>query len=126
MKLSEYSPTMKLSEYSFQKRAEVPDLLRTSELYILPNVSKKLLYREALYYGMLDHVRTAKLSPFNGNRLRLSRSLQGQATGDGTTIRVGPDGGCCVAHGSMVHVYDWMLEEHASLNLDYQRVKFLD
>ncbi|GMP35696.1 hypothetical protein CsSME_00008048 [Camellia sinensis var. sinensis] len=37
-------------------------------------------------------------------------------------IRAGPDGRCCVVHGSMVHVYDWMLEEHSLINLDYQRV----
>ncbi|WVZ13231.1 hypothetical protein V8G54_017761 [Vigna mungo] len=98
------------------------DLLRTGELYIPPNIPEKLLYREALYYGVLDHVRAAKWGPFDGNRLRLSRSLQGQAPGDGTAIRAGPDGGCCVAHGSMVHVYDWMLDEHPPLNLDYQRV----
>uniref|UniRef100_I1MT29 BTB domain-containing protein n=1 Tax=Glycine max TaxID=3847 RepID=I1MT29_SOYBN len=98
------------------------DLLRTGELHVPPNIPEKLLYREALYYGLLDHVRAAKWGPFDGNRLRLSRSLQGQAPGDGTAVRAGPDGGCCVAHGSMVHVYDWMLEEHRPLNLDYQRV----
>ncbi|CAL5376209.1 unnamed protein product [Camellia sinensis] len=46
----------------------------------------------------------------------------GQALGDGMAIRAGPDGRCCVVHGSMVHVYDWMLEEHSLINLDYQRV----
>ncbi|KAI8002873.1 BTB/POZ domain-containing protein [Camellia lanceoleosa] len=51
-----------------------------------------------------------------------SRSKTGQAPGDSTAIRAGPDGGCCVAHGSMVHVYDWMLEEHPPINLDYQRI----
>lgn len=98
------------------------DLLRTGELYIPQNVPEKLLYREALFYGVLDHVRSAKWGQFDGNRLRLSCSVQGQAPGDGTAIRAGPDGGCCVAHGCMVHVYDWMLEEHCPLNLDYQRV----
>lgn len=98
------------------------DLLRTHELYCPPNMSEKLLYREALYYGLLDHVRSAKWGPFDGNRLWLSRTVAGQAPGDGTAIRAGPDGGCCVAHGCMVHVYDWMLEEHPPINLDYQRV----
>ncbi|KHN42817.1 BTB/POZ domain-containing protein [Glycine soja] len=55
------------------------DLLRTGELYVPPDIPEKLLYREALYYGLLDHVRAAKWGPFDGNRLRLSRSLQGQA-----------------------------------------------
>ena len=36
------------------------DLLRTGELYIPQNIPDKLLYREALYYGVLDHVRSAK------------------------------------------------------------------
>ncbi|XP_048321072.2 BTB/POZ domain-containing protein At2g24240 [Ziziphus jujuba] len=114
-------------EYYFIDRnpdcfAVLLDLLRTQELYLPSNVPEKLLYREALYYGLLDHVRSAKWGQFDGNRLRLSRSVTGQAPGDGTAIRAGPDGGCCVAHGSMVHVYDWMLEEHPPINLDYQRV----
>ncbi|XP_027069821.1 BTB/POZ domain-containing protein At2g24240-like [Coffea arabica] len=98
------------------------DLLRTGELYLPSNMSEKQLYREALFYGILDHVRSAKWGPFDGNRLRLARSVTGRAPGDGTAIRAGPDGGCCVAHGSMVHVYDWMLEVHPPINLDYQRV----
>ncbi|KAF8033765.1 hypothetical protein BT93_C0124 [Corymbia citriodora subsp. variegata] len=102
--------------------AVILDLLRTGELYVPPNVPEKLLCREAQFYGVLDHVRAAKWGQFDGNRLRLSRSIMGPAPGDGTAIRAGPDGGCCVAHGSMVHVYDWMMEEHPPLNLDYQRV----
>lgn len=98
------------------------DLLRTGDLNIRPNIPERLLYREASFYGLLDHVRSAKWGPFDGNRLRLDQSVTGQAPGDGTAIRAGPDGGCCVAHGSMVHVYDWMLEEHPPINLDYQRV----
>ncbi|KAK4746552.1 hypothetical protein SAY87_025589 [Trapa incisa] len=98
------------------------DLLRTGDLNIPLNVSEKSLYREASFYGILDHVRAAKWGQFDGNRLRLSRSVSGRAPGDGTAIRAGPDGGCCVAHGSIVHVYDWMLEEHPPLNLDHQRV----
>ncbi|KAF6171296.1 hypothetical protein GIB67_036964 [Kingdonia uniflora] len=98
------------------------DLLRTGELHIPANVPEKLLYREAQYYGLIDHVQAAKRGEFDGNRLRLAGSTTGRAPGDGTAIRASPDGGCCVAHGSMVHVYDWMLEEHPSINLDYQRV----
>ncbi|KAK4265378.1 hypothetical protein QN277_026437 [Acacia crassicarpa] len=114
------------SEYVIDRNpdcfAVLLDLLRTGELYIPANISEKLLYREALYYGLLDHVRSAKWGQFDGNRLVLSGSVTGHAPGDGTAIRAGPDGGCCVAHGSMVHVYDWMLEEHPALNLDYQTV----
>ncbi|GAV83114.1 K_tetra domain-containing protein, partial [Cephalotus follicularis] len=98
------------------------DLLRTGDLHIPSNIPEKLVHREALFYGLLDHVRSAKWSPFDGNRLRLSRSVTGRAPGDGTAIRAGPDGGCCVAHGSMVHVFDWMMEECPPMNLDYQRV----
>lgn len=98
------------------------DLLRTGELHIPSNVNELLLYKEAMYYGLEDHVREAKWGPFNGNCVRLNGSVSGRAPGDGTAIRAGPDGGCCVAHGSMVHVYDWMLEEHRPFSLDYQQV----
>ncbi|KAL1207157.1 BTB/POZ domain-containing protein [Cardamine amara subsp. amara] len=98
------------------------DLLRTGDLNVPANITERLLHREASFYGLLDHVRAAKWGPFDGNRLRLSDSVKGSAPGDGTAIRAGPDGGCCVAHGSVVHVYDWMLEEHSPINLDYQRV----
>ncbi|XP_019190544.1 PREDICTED: BTB/POZ domain-containing protein At4g30940-like [Ipomoea nil] len=100
--------------------AVILDLLRTGELYIPANVPEKLVCREALFYGVLDHVREAMWHPFDGNRLRLARSMTGRAPEDGTSIRAGPDGGCCVIHGSMAHVYDWMMEEHPSINLDYQ------
>ncbi|CAL5376263.1 unnamed protein product [Camellia sinensis] len=76
------------------------DLLRTGELCIPSNIPEKLLHREALFYGLLDHVRTAKWGQFDGNRLRFLQSVMGQAPGDGTAIRAGPDGGCCVLHGS--------------------------
>lgn len=42
------------------------DLLRTGELYLPQNLPEKLLYREALFYGLLDHVRSAKWGPFDG------------------------------------------------------------
>ncbi|MQM05074.1 hypothetical protein Taro_037882 [Colocasia esculenta] len=98
------------------------DLLRTGELHVPTGMPERQLYREALYYGLLDHVRAASWGPFDGNRLRLAGSVPGRAPGDGTAIRAGPDGGCCVAHGSMVHVYNWMLEELPPISLDYQRV----
>ncbi|PKA49224.1 BTB/POZ domain-containing protein [Apostasia shenzhenica] len=98
------------------------DLLRTGELHIPPNLPEKLLYREALFYGLLDHVRRARWGSFDGDRLRLSTSIAGRAPGDGTAIRASPDGGCCVAHSSVVHVYDWMLDEHQPINLDYQQI----
>ncbi|GAB4832699.1 hypothetical protein Ancab_006716 [Ancistrocladus abbreviatus] len=98
------------------------DFLRTGELFIPQNIPEKLLYREAQFYGLADHVRSAKWGPIDGNRLSHSTSIYGRAPGDGTAIRAGPDGGCCVAHGCMVHVYDWMLEEHSPITLDYQMV----
>lgn len=98
------------------------DLLRTGDLHIPHNLPDRLLYREASFYGLTNHVRSAKWGPFDGNRLRLSKSVAGRAPGDGTAIRAAPDGGSAVAHGSMVHVFDWMLEEHPPINLDYQRV----
>ncbi|KAG0470788.1 hypothetical protein HPP92_016897 [Vanilla planifolia] len=82
----------------------------------------KALYQEAQFYGLLDHVRATKWGAFDGNRLRLSASVAGRAPGDGTAIRASPDGGCCVAHGGVVHVYDWLLDEHRPINLDYQQV----
>ncbi|KAI3955772.1 hypothetical protein MKW98_006132 [Papaver atlanticum] len=58
----------------------------------------------------------------DGNRLNLISSVNGHPPRDWSAIRAGPDGGCAVAHGNIVRVYNWMLEEHAPLNLDYQRV----
>ncbi|KAK1269698.1 BTB/POZ domain-containing protein [Acorus gramineus] len=98
------------------------DLLRTGELHPSPAAPERLLYKEAAFYGLLDHVRAAKFGPFDGNRLRYAASISGRAPGDGTAIRAAPDGGCCVAHGSMVHVYDWTLDELPPISLDYQRV----
>ncbi|KAG0472345.1 hypothetical protein HPP92_016891 [Vanilla planifolia] len=98
------------------------DLLRTGELHLPPHIPERLFYREAQFYGLLDHVRATKWGAFDGNRLRLSASVAGRAPGDGTAIRASPDGGCCVAHGGVVHVYDWLLDEHRPINLDYQQV----
>lgn len=98
------------------------NLLRTGKLYIPSNIPEKLIYDEAQFYGLLDHVRSAKWGPFDGNRPRLSQSIKNYAAADGTVIRASPHGGCCVAHSNVVHVYDWMLEEHPPVNLDYQKV----
>ncbi|KAI3923899.1 hypothetical protein MKW92_042609 [Papaver armeniacum] len=98
------------------------DLLGTGELHVPPNLSEKLLCREAHYYGIVDHVRRAKWGSFDGNRLSLACRVSGQPPGNCSAIRASPDGGCAVAHGSIVRVYDWMLEEHPPLNLDYQVV----
>ncbi|KAI3880972.1 hypothetical protein MKX03_007818 [Papaver bracteatum] len=98
------------------------NLLRTCELYLPPNIPKKLLYKEALFYGLLENVRTAKWGRFDGYQLNLASSVKGCAPHDCTAIRASPNGGCAVAHGSFVHVYNWMLEEHAPLILDYRKV----
>lgn len=98
------------------------DLLRSGELNVPINIPNKLLYREALFYGILDHVRAARWGAFDGDRLQLAGTVSGRAPGDGTAVRASPDGGCCIAHGSMVHVYDWMLEEHPPISLDYQHI----
>ncbi|KAI3951022.1 hypothetical protein MKW92_051539 [Papaver armeniacum] len=99
------------------------NLLRTGELHVPPHIPDRLFYREALYYGLLDHVRTAKICKFDCNWLKLKTSVSDQAPGHWTAIRASPDGGCAIAHDGVVRVYDWMLEEHAPLNLDYQEVK---
>ncbi|CAL5020941.1 unnamed protein product [Urochloa decumbens] len=88
------------------------DLLRTGALHVPPGLPEPTLYREALYYGLLDRVRAARMGEFDGDRLRLSASVPGRAAGDPTAVRAAPDGGCCVAHGgAAVRVYNWMLEE---------------
>ncbi|KAI8018095.1 BTB/POZ domain-containing protein [Camellia lanceoleosa] len=51
------------------------DLLRTGQLYIPSNIPEKLLHRDALFYGLLDNVRSAKCGQFDGNRLRFSPSV---------------------------------------------------
>ncbi|KAI5068913.1 hypothetical protein GOP47_0017258 [Adiantum capillus-veneris] len=98
------------------------DLLRTGELHVPPGISERALHREALFYGILDHVRAAKWGPLDGNRLECVNSIRGRATGDATAIRAAQDGGCCVARGPMVHVYDWSMEEQTPLTLDYVNV----
>ncbi|KAG6469586.1 hypothetical protein ZIOFF_070516 [Zingiber officinale] len=99
---------------------ELLDLLRTGELYIPPNIPDKLLFREALFYGLLDKVRIGRWGAFNGNRLQLVSSVSGCTHGDGTAIHADPNDQRCVSHDSMVHVYDWMLESHPPIILDFQ------
>ncbi|KAF3619393.1 BTB/POZ domain-containing protein [Capsicum annuum] len=104
------------------------DLLRTGELYIHPKIHKWLVYKEAEYYGILDHVSSAECDTFDDNRPRLAKSITGWSVMDGEisrAIHANPSGWCCVAHGSMVHVYDWMLEERPTINLDYNKVNNL-
>ncbi|KAI3880971.1 hypothetical protein MKX03_007817, partial [Papaver bracteatum] len=98
------------------------NLLRTGKLHVPPSIPEKLLYEEALYYGLLDNVRTAKWGRLVGNQLNLTSSVRGRSPHGWTAIRASPDGGCAVGNGSMVHIYNWMLEEHAPLNLDYREV----
>ena len=58
------------------------DLLRTGSLHVPPHLPEKLLYREALYYGLLDHVRAARWGAFDGDRLRLAASVHGAPVRD--------------------------------------------
>lgn len=98
------------------------NLLRTGGLHVPPHIPEGVLCREALYYGLLDHVRAARWGEFDGDRLRLAASVPGRAPGDGTAVRAAPDGGCCVAHGGAVRVYNWMLEERRPVYLDHAPV----
>ncbi|XP_025884457.1 BTB/POZ domain-containing protein At2g24240-like [Solanum lycopersicum] len=99
------------------------DLLRTGELYIPPKIDKKHLYREALYYGIEDHLRLAKWGPFDGNRLRLAESIKGPTKGKAEKIRASPNSWCCVVRDNIVSVYNWMLEEKTTITTrDYRRV----
>ncbi|KAI3866070.1 hypothetical protein MKX03_003532 [Papaver bracteatum] len=102
------------------------DLLGTGELHLPSDVSKKLLYREAHYYGLLEHVRTAKFCKLDCNRLTLASSVRGQASGNYTAISASPIGGCAVAHSKIVRLYDWTLEEHPPINFNYQIVNNIE
>ncbi|KAH0774395.1 hypothetical protein KY290_011532 [Solanum tuberosum] len=99
------------------------DLLRTGELYIPPKIDKKHLYREALYYGIEDHLRLAKWGPFDGNRLQLAECTKGPTVGKADKIRASPNSWCCVVRDNIVNVYNWMLEEQPTITTcDYRRV----
>ncbi|GJN21566.1 hypothetical protein PR202_gb09053 [Eleusine coracana subsp. coracana] len=96
------------------------DLLRTGALHLPPTLPEPVLCRDALYYGLLDRVRAARIPDLDADRLRLAASVPGRAPGDGTAVRAAPDGGCCVAHGAAgVRVYSWILEERAPVHLDH-------
>ncbi|KAF3620806.1 putative BTB/POZ domain-containing protein-like [Capsicum annuum] len=99
-------------------------LLRTGELYIPPKIDKRLLYREAEYYGILDQVRSAKWGSFDGNRVRLAESISDWSSEarSAKIVQASPSGGCCVAHGGVVRVYDWMLEEHPIIHTEHHNV----
>lgn len=97
------------------------DLLRTNDLSSSA-VPDRALYREAAFYGLLPLVRTAKWGPFDPERLRRSVSVASLAPGDGTALCASPSGGCCVAHGSVVHVYDWTMDHRPPIHLHHRRV----
>ncbi|KAG0552109.1 hypothetical protein BDA96_01G480700 [Sorghum bicolor] len=124
--VSSSSPGGGVAEYFVDRNPAcfaVPlDLLRMCSLHVPPHLPEKLLYREALYYGLLVHVRTARWGAFDSDRLRLAASVPGRAPGDSTAIRSSPDGGCCVAHGGAVRVYNWMLDERRPVSLDHSQV----
>ncbi|KAI8020578.1 BTB/POZ domain-containing protein [Camellia lanceoleosa] len=80
------------------------------------NIPEKLIHREALFTSS-----TMSESRNGANSMETVRCMSdGPSTGDAS-----PSGRlwrCQARHGSMVHVYDWMLEEHPPINLDYQKV----
>ncbi|KAL7224262.1 hypothetical protein ACSBR1_025680 [Camellia fascicularis] len=99
------------------------DLLRTGELCIPSNIPEKLLHKEALLYGLLDHVQTPKWGQFDGNRFRFLQFVTGQAPGDGTAIQAGPDGTWELKHRFQVTHNDQMKSYTAgalSFNSDYK------
>ncbi|KAI3880864.1 hypothetical protein MKW92_026823 [Papaver armeniacum] len=99
------------------------NLLRTGKLHVPLNIPEKFVYEEALYYGLFENVRAAKWGRFDTNKLKLKSSVKGPAPHDNcTAIRASPHGGCAVAHGCIVDVYNWMLEEQQPLNLHCGRV----
>ncbi|XP_024539323.1 BTB/POZ domain-containing protein At4g30940 [Selaginella moellendorffii] len=99
------------------------DLLRTGELRTPHGIPHGMLVREAVFYGIDRHVKAASWgSPLDGNRVRCRASVRGRATTDAVAIRASPGGGCGVAHGPMIHVYDWSLEELPPVTLDFMSV----
>ncbi|KAI5020082.1 hypothetical protein ZWY2020_044970 [Hordeum vulgare] len=85
---------------------------RTGELHVPAGVPDRVLFREANYYGLLDRARAARIGELDLDRARLAASVPpGRAPVACPAVRAAPDGGCCVTHGPIVRVYDWMLEE---------------
>ncbi|KAG6519335.1 hypothetical protein ZIOFF_022828 [Zingiber officinale] len=68
------------------------NLLCTGELRIPPNIPEKLLFREALFYSLLDKVRVSRWGTFDGNHLKLASSQSNCTPGDETVIRADPNG----------------------------------
>ncbi|VAH22456.1 unnamed protein product [Triticum turgidum subsp. durum] len=92
--------------------ASLLNMLRTGELHVPAGVPERMLFREASYYGLLDCIRAARIGEFDLDRARLVTSVPpGRAPMARPVIRAAPDGGCCVTHGPVVRVYNWMLEE---------------
>ncbi|KAG6482234.1 hypothetical protein ZIOFF_058865 [Zingiber officinale] len=85
------------SEYFINRNpacfARFLNLLLTRKLHIPPNMTEKLLFHEALFYGLLDKVRADGCGAFDGNCLQLASSVSGCTPGDGTTIYAGLDDG---------------------------------
>ncbi|KAM3299876.1 hypothetical protein ACQJBY_041056 [Aegilops geniculata] len=92
--------------------ASLLDMLRTGELHVPAGVPDRVLFREANYYGLLDRVRASRIGELDLDRARLAASVPpGRAPVACPAVRAAPDGGCCVTHGPIVRIYNWMLEE---------------
>ncbi|XP_037462394.1 BTB/POZ domain-containing protein At2g24240-like [Triticum dicoccoides] len=92
--------------------ASLLNMLRTGELHVLAVIPERMLFQEASYYGLLDHVRAARIGELNLDRVRLAASVPpGRRPVACPAVRAAPDGGCCVKHGPIMRVYNWMLEE---------------
>ncbi|KAI3955771.1 hypothetical protein MKW98_006131 [Papaver atlanticum] len=74
------------------------DLLRTGKLHVPPNVPEKLLYNEALFYGLLDNLRSAKWGRFDVNHLEVTSSVRCRPPRDWSAIRASPDGVISSSH----------------------------
>ncbi|XP_048557704.1 BTB/POZ domain-containing protein At4g30940-like [Triticum urartu] len=92
--------------------ASLLDMLRTGELHVPSAIPERMLFQEASYYGLLDHVRAARIGELNLYRVRLAASVPpGRRPVACPAVRAAPDGGCCVKHDPIVRVYNRMLEE---------------
>ncbi|KAH0639843.1 hypothetical protein KY285_036429 [Solanum tuberosum] len=59
------------------------------------------------------------------DRAQLAQSISGWSAWDGQyphALRASPSGWCCVAQGSVVRVYNWMLEEHPMIHIEHNKV----
>ncbi|KAI4976936.1 hypothetical protein ZWY2020_050543 [Hordeum vulgare] len=88
------------------------DLLRTGELHVPVGIPERVLFREALYYGVLDRVRATRIGKLDINRIHLTASVpSGRLPTVRPAVRAAPDGGCCVTQPAAVRLYNWMVEE---------------